>query len=57
MRCSASYSMVCKTSYGLPYVSVVLCDPDHDIRHLMLAAGTPAERLCCASRWWIRWPA
>ena len=32
-----------KTSYGLPYVSVVLCDPDHDIRHLMLAAGTPAE--------------
>ena len=32
-----------KASYGLPYVSVVLCDPDHDIRHLMLAAGTPAE--------------
>ncbi|MEM7430973.1 MAG: DUF484 family protein [Pseudomonadota bacterium] len=30
-------------SYDLPYVSVVLCDPDHDIRHLMLAAGTPAE--------------
>ena len=32
-----------KASYELPYVSVVLCDPDHDIRHLMLAAGAPAE--------------
>ena len=32
-----------KTSYGLSYVSVVLCDPDHDIRHLMLASGAPAE--------------
>ncbi len=32
-----------KTSYDLPYVSVVLCDPDHDIRHLMLASGAPAE--------------
>ena len=32
-----------KASYGLPYVSVVLCDPDHDIRHLMLASGAPAE--------------
>jgi two-component system cell cycle response regulator len=32
-----------KASYGLQYVSVVLCDPDHDIRHLMLAAGVPAE--------------
>lgn len=32
-----------KASYELPYVSVVICDPDHDIRHLMLAAGTPAE--------------
>ncbi len=32
-----------KASYDLPYVSVVLCDPDHDIRHLMLAAGAPAE--------------
>jgi len=31
-----------KASYDLPYVSVVLCDPDHDIRHLMLAAGAPA---------------
>ena len=30
-------------SYGLQYVSVVLCDPDHDIRHLMLAAGSPAQ--------------
>jgi two-component system cell cycle response regulator len=30
-------------SYRLPYVSVVLCDPDHDIRHLLLAAGAPAE--------------
>ncbi|MGI9270904.1 MAG: DUF484 family protein [Woeseiaceae bacterium] len=32
-----------KTSYGLPYVSVVLCDPDYDIRHLMLASGAPAQ--------------
>jgi len=32
-----------KSSYGLAYVSLVLCDPDHDIRHLMLAAGAPAE--------------
>ncbi len=32
-----------RRSYDLPYVSVVLCDPDHDVRHLMLAAGTPAE--------------
>ncbi|MCH9694609.1 MAG: sensor domain-containing diguanylate cyclase [Gammaproteobacteria bacterium] len=32
-----------RKSYGLEYVSVVLCDPDHDIRHLLLASGTPAE--------------
>jgi len=32
-----------KASYELPYVSVVICDPDHDIRHLMLAAGTSVE--------------
>ena len=32
-----------KTSYELQQVSVVLCDPDHDVRHLLLAAGTPAE--------------
>ncbi len=32
-----------RASYGLEYVSVVLCDPDHDIRHLLLAAGVPAE--------------
>ncbi len=32
-----------KTSSGLEAVSVVLCDPDHDIRHLLLAAGTPAD--------------
>jgi len=30
-------------SYGLEQVSVVLCDPDHDVRHLLLAAGTPAD--------------
>ena len=30
-------------SYNLEYVSVVLCDPDHDIRHLLLANGTPGE--------------
>ncbi|MGB5336186.1 MAG: DUF484 family protein [Woeseiaceae bacterium] len=32
-----------RVSYGLEYVSLVLCDPDHDIRHLLLANGTPAE--------------
>jgi two-component system cell cycle response regulator len=30
-------------SYGLEQVTMVLCDPDHDVRHLLLAAGTPAE--------------
>lgn len=29
-------------SYGLDAVSLVLCDPDHDIRHLLMAAGAPA---------------
>ncbi len=32
-----------KISYGLPYVSVVLSDPDHNLRHLLMANGTPAE--------------
>ena len=32
-----------RVSYDLEYVSLVLCDPDHDIRHLLLANGTPAE--------------
>ena len=32
-----------RESFELEYVSVVLCDPDHDIRHLLLASGTPAE--------------
>lgn len=32
-----------RASYGLEYVSVVLCDPDHDIRHLLMAAGVPAD--------------
>ena len=32
-----------RVSYGVDSVSLVLCDPDHDIRHLMLANGTPAE--------------
>lgn len=31
-----------RSSYGLEYVSVVLCDPDHDVRHLLLANGTNA---------------
>ncbi len=31
-------------SYKLEQVTVVLCDPDHDVRHLLLAAGTrPAD--------------
>lgn len=32
-----------KESYALEYVSVVLCDPDHDIRHLLLASGSLEE--------------
>lgn len=28
------------SSYQLEKVTVVLCDPDHDVRHLLLAAGT-----------------
>lgn len=32
-----------RVSYDLEYVSLVLCDPDHDIRHLLIAGGTPAE--------------
>jgi len=27
-------------SYGLDAVTVVLCDPDHDVRHLLIASGT-----------------
>ena len=29
--------------YGVEYVTLVICDADHDIRHLLLANGTPAE--------------
>ena len=32
-----------QSSYDLQQVTVVLCDPDHDVRHLLLAGGTPAE--------------
>src|SRR5210317_1622564 len=32
-----------RISYGVDYVSLVVCDPDHDIRHLLLANNTPAE--------------
>lgn len=32
-----------RASYRLQTVSLVLSDPDHEIRHLLLAAGTPAE--------------
>ncbi len=32
-----------RASWGLAYCSLVLCDPDHDIRRLLLANGTPAE--------------
>jgi two-component system cell cycle response regulator len=34
-----------KSSFGLQRVTVVLCDPNHDVRHLLLAAGTPIESL------------
>lgn len=32
-------------SYRLAQVSVVICDPDHDIRHLLLAGGSRPEEL------------
>ena len=32
-----------RESYSLEQVTIVLCDPDHDVRHLLLAAGTPAD--------------
>ena len=32
-----------RASHDLAYCSLVLCDPDHDIHHLLLANGTPAE--------------
>jgi len=32
-------------SYGLAQVTVVICDPDHDIRHLLVAGGTRPEDL------------
>lgn len=34
-----------RDSYGLQYVSVVISDPGHDLRHLLLAAGTPVESI------------
>lgn len=34
-----------RLSYGLQQVTLVLCDPDHDVRHLLLASGTPADTL------------
>ena len=32
-----------RVSYGVEYVSLVMCDADHDVRHLLLANGTPSE--------------
>ena len=32
-----------RASYGVEYVSLVICDADYDIRHLLLANGTPPE--------------
>jgi len=32
-----------RVAYEISYSSLVLCDPDHDIRHLLRANGTPAE--------------
>ncbi len=34
-----------RLSYALQQVTLILCDPDHDIRHLLIATGTPAEGL------------
>lgn len=33
------------SSYKLTRVTVVLCDPDHDVRHLLIASGTRPEDL------------
>ena len=32
-------------SYGLDAVTVVLADPDHDVRHLLVAGGTKSDEL------------
>jgi diguanylate cyclase (GGDEF)-like protein len=32
-----------RVSFDIDYVSVVICDADHDIRHLLIANGTPPE--------------
>ena len=32
-----------RVSFGIEYVSVVLSDADHDVRHLLIANGTPPE--------------
>ena len=32
-----------RASFGIEYVSLVICDADHDIRHLLIANGTPPE--------------
>jgi diguanylate cyclase (GGDEF)-like protein len=32
-----------QVSFGIEYVSLVLCDADHDVRHLLIANGTPPE--------------
>jgi diguanylate cyclase (GGDEF)-like protein len=34
-----------RDSYGLDRVTVVFADPDHDVRHLLVAGGTAPERL------------
>ena len=34
-----------RSSYGLDKVTVVLKDPDHDVRHLLVAAGTASDAL------------
>ena len=32
-----------RASFGIEYVSLVICDADHDIRHLLIANDTPPE--------------
>jgi len=34
-----------RQSYGLDAVTVVFADPDHDVRHLLIAAGTQPDEL------------
>ncbi len=42
-----------RASYDLAYCSLVLCDPDNDIRHLLLATAR-RRRVSIICSWWNR---